>query len=57
MPGKAGRTTGKLYGADLVSGCVGSLFGTVLLILVLGIPITCMVIAMVSAASRLSLVR
>jgi spermidine synthase len=57
MPGDAGRTTGILYGADSVGGCVGSLCGTVILIPVLGIPLTCMVIAMVGAASLLSLVR
>ena len=56
MPGEVGRVAGTLYGADLVGGCVGALFGAVFLIPVLGIPLTCAVIALVGAASLLTLV-
>jgi spermidine synthase len=56
MAGEAGRVAGALYGVDLVGGCVGALFGAVFLIPVLGIPLTCAVIALVGAASLLTLV-
>ncbi len=54
--GSSGRTTGMLYGADLVGGCLGALFGAVLLIPVFGIPQTCVAIALVALAGLLALV-
>jgi spermidine synthase len=56
MPGEPSRVAGMLYGADLVGGCVGALLGAIFLIPVLGIPLTCTAIALVGAASLLTLV-
>ena len=55
MQGDAGRVAGSLYGADLVGGCVGALLGTVLLVPVLGIPQTCVAVALVGLAGLLVL--
>ena len=55
MRGEAGYAAGLLYGADLVGGCLGSLFGAALLIPVFGIPQTCVVVALVSLAGFLAL--
>jgi spermidine synthase len=54
--GSAGRVAGMLYGADLVGGCLGALLGAVLFIPVLGIPLTCVVVALVALAGVLALV-
>lgn len=54
--GTAGRVAGLLYGADLVGGCLGALLGSVILIPVLGIPYTCVVVALVALAGLLALV-
>jgi predicted membrane-bound spermidine synthase len=50
----SGRATGVLYGADLVGGCLGALFGAVLLIPVFGIPQTCVAAALVALAGLLA---
>jgi spermidine synthase len=50
----SGRATGVLYGADLVGGCLGALFGAVLLIPVFGIPQTCVATALVALAGLLA---
>ncbi len=55
VQGDVGRVAGMLYGADLVGGCLGALLGAVLLIPVLGIPQTCVVIALVGLAGLLVL--
>ena len=52
--GSAGRGAGMLYGADLVGGCLGALFGAVLLIPVFGIPQTCVATALVALAGLLA---
>jgi spermidine synthase len=54
--GSAGRVAGLLYGADLVGGCVGALLGAALLVPVLGIPRTCVAVALVGLAGLLALV-
>jgi spermidine synthase len=51
----AGHAAGLLYGADLVGGCLGALYGAVFLIPVFGIPQTCAVVALVSLAGFLAL--
>jgi spermidine synthase len=56
VQGNAGRVAGMLYGADLAGGCLGALLGVVLFIPVLGIPQTCVVIALVGLAGLLALV-
>jgi len=53
MPGSAGRVAGLLYGSDLVGGCLGALLGAVLFIPVLGIPQTCVAVALVGLAGLL----
>jgi spermidine synthase len=55
MRGDAAYAAGLLYGADLVGGCLGALFGAALLIPVFGIPQTCAVVALVSLAGLLAL--
>lgn len=54
--GNAGHTTGLLYAADLVGGCLGALLGTALLVPLLGIPHTYAMIALVALACLLALV-
>jgi spermidine synthase len=54
--GEAGQVTGTLYGVDLVGGCLGALLGAVLLIPLLGIPNTCVAVALVALAGLLALV-
>jgi spermidine synthase len=54
--GETGRVVGRLYGADLVGGCLGALLGAVLFVPVLGIPQTCAAIALVGLAGLLVLV-
>jgi spermidine synthase len=54
--GDASQAAGLLYAADLVGGCLGALFGAVLLIPVFGIPQTCATIALVALAGILALV-
>ena len=56
MRGSAGRVAGLLYGADLVGGCVGALLAAVLFVPVLGIPQTCVAIALVGLAGLAVLV-
>jgi len=55
MRGSAGRAAGLLYGADLVGGCLGALAGAVFLVPVLGIPQTCIAVALVGLAGLLAL--
>ena len=54
--GSAGRGAGMLYGADLVGGCLGALFGAAVLIPVFGIPQTCAAVALVAVAGLLALI-
>jgi len=56
MRGSASRVAGFLYAADLVGGCLGALLGAVLLVPVLGIPQTCVAIALVGLAGLAALV-
>ncbi|MFQ6101527.1 MAG: methyltransferase domain-containing protein [Anaerolineae bacterium] len=51
-----GRVVGLLYGADLVGGCLGALLGAVFFVPVVGIPQTCMAVALVGLAGLLALV-
>ena len=53
--GSAGHVAGMLYGVDLVGGCVGALLAAVLLVPVLGIPQTCVAVALVGLAGLLVL--
>jgi spermidine synthase len=55
---RQGHATGAglLYGADLVGACLGALLGAIFLIPILGIPMTCVVVAVISLAGILSLV-
>jgi spermidine synthase len=53
--GNASCTAGMLYEADLLGGCLGALFSAVLLVPVLGIPQTCVIIALVALAGLLVL--
>jgi spermidine synthase len=46
---------GLLYSADLAGGCLGALFGAVLLIPILGIPQTCAVISFLAVAGLLAM--
>lgn len=48
--GEAGRTTGRLYGADLAGGCLGALVGGTFLLPLLGLPQTCLAVALVGVA-------
>jgi spermidine synthase len=54
--GDAGGAAGVLYGADLVGGCLGAILSAALLIPVLGIPQTCVAIALIAVAGLLVLV-
>jgi spermidine synthase len=56
VQGNAGRVAGKLYGADLLGGCLGALLGVIIFIPVLGIPQTCAVIVLVGLAGLLTLI-
>lgn len=49
------RAVGMLYGADLAGGCVGALLSVVIFVPVLGIPQTCIMIALVGLAGLLAL--
>ncbi|MBC7227574.1 MAG: methyltransferase domain-containing protein [Thermoflexales bacterium] len=55
--GDVGRAAGRLYGADLVGGCLGALLGGTFFIPLLGIPQTCGVVALVGLAGFLAVVR
>jgi spermidine synthase len=55
MRGSPARAAGALYGADLVGGCLGALLGAVLFVPLLGIPQTCVAIALVGLAGLLAL--
>jgi spermidine synthase len=48
--GEAGQVAGRLYGADLVGGCLGAALTSVLLVPILGIPQTCLGVALVGLA-------
>jgi len=48
--GPAGQVAGRLYAADLVGGCAGALLGGLLLVPLLGIPQTCLAVALFSLA-------
>jgi spermidine synthase len=49
------HTAGLLYGADLLGGFLGGLFGGILLLPILGLKETCFMIAMIKASSGLSI--
>ncbi|MCD6289453.1 MAG: fused MFS/spermidine synthase [Anaerolineae bacterium] len=51
----ASDAIGTLYGADLIGGCVGALLGAALLIPILGIPHTCIAMALVGLANMILL--
>jgi len=46
-PGESGRVAGQLYGADLAGGCLGAVLTSSLLVPVLGLPHTCLAVALV----------
>jgi len=50
-----GQTAGLLYGADLLGGFFGGLFGGVLLLPILGLKESCFMIAMIKAGSFISI--
>jgi spermidine synthase len=52
---RAGSATGILYAADLAGGCLGALLGAVIFVPVLGIPQTCLAIALIALAGALAL--
>jgi spermidine synthase len=52
----AGPVVGRLYGADLVGGCLGAASSAVFLVPVLGIPQTCSVVALVGLVGLLALI-
>jgi spermidine synthase len=45
------RTAGLLYGADLLGGFVGGLFGGILLLPILGLKESCLMMAMIKISS------
>ena len=53
--GESGRVAGLLYGADLVGGCLGAVLASVLLVPILGIPQTCIAVALVGLAGVVTL--
>jgi hypothetical protein len=46
---------GRLYGADLLGGCMGALIGATILVPVLGIPQTCVMVAFAGLAAMIAL--
>lgn len=56
VEGEAGQVVGSLYGADLAGGCLGALLGATVLIPLLGIPQTCVAIALVVLAGLAAIV-
>ena len=46
---------GKLYGADLLGGCMGALIGAAFLVPVLGIPQTCALVAVAALAGAVAM--
>ncbi|NIS81949.1 MAG: hypothetical protein GTO14_17470 [Anaerolineales bacterium] len=55
VKGDRSRTAGMLYGADLVGGCLGAILTTGLFVPILGIPQTCLLVAIVSLSGLLIL--
>jgi spermidine synthase len=55
VEGEAGRVAGLLYGADLVGGCLGAALASALLVPILGIPHTCLAVALVGLAGLVAL--
>jgi len=53
--GEIDRIAGLLYGADLLGGCLGAVLASVFLVPVLGIPQTCVAVAMVGLAGLIVL--
>jgi spermidine synthase len=49
--GAAGRLVGLLYGMDLAGGCLGAILSSVFLVPILGIPQTCLAVALVALAA------
>jgi len=56
VQGETGRVAGLLYGADLVGGCLGAALASALLVPILGIPHTCLAVALVGLAGLAALV-
>ncbi|MEW6717397.1 MAG: hypothetical protein AB1345_07835 [Chloroflexota bacterium] len=56
LPEDAGLAAGRLYATDLAGGCLGALLGTVLLVPILGIPQTCIVVALVALTGLIGIV-
>ena len=56
VQGETGRVAGLLYGADLVGGCLGAVLASALLVPILGIPQTCLAVALVGLAGLVVLV-
>lgn len=50
VQGESGQVAGQLYGADLLGGCLGAALTGSLLLPVLGIPHTCLAVALVGLA-------
>jgi spermidine synthase len=48
-------SAGRLYGADLLGGCLGALLGAAFLVPVLGIPQTCTLIALAALAGLIAI--
>ena len=55
FPGDTERVAGLLYGADLVGGCLGAVLASVFLVPILGIPQTCVAVALVGLAGVVAL--
>ena len=56
VSGETGHVAGLLYGADLVGGCVGAVLASTLLVPILGIPQTCLAVALFGLAGLAVLV-
>jgi spermidine synthase len=54
--GEVGQSAGMLYGADLLGGCLGALLGAIFLVPILGIPQTCLMVALFGVVGVLALV-
>ncbi len=53
--GARSSVAGMVYGADLAGGCLGAIFSAVVFVPLLGIPQTCLVVALVGVAGLLAL--
>ncbi len=53
---QTGATVGRLYGADLIGGCLGASLSAVFLVPLLGIPQTCTALALIGIACMLVMI-